>query len=360
MKGWKTIALVALVLVSCVLLWQIKAVLSPFLVGLLLAYLGDPVVDRIETLGVSRSLSVTIVFVVMFLLLVTLSLILIPMLIQQGVNFVSRLPEWLHWLQSSLLPLLKDYFNLSLPEIDPTQLKGMVTDNWRQASNVLLQLYQRLSGSGAALAMLLANLFLIPVVTFYLLRDWDVMVARLRESLPRSVEPVVSQLARGCDEVLSAFLRGQLMVMASLAVIYSIGLAVVGLDLALLLGAVAGLASVVPYMGFVVGIVVASIAAYIQFHEFLPLLYVAAVFGVGQLLEGMLLTPLLVGDKIGLHPVAVIFAVMAGGELAGFVGVLLALPVAAVIMVLLRFAHDQYRSSEFYRAGHNAPGAQDE
>jgi predicted PurR-regulated permease PerM len=147
---------------------------------------------------------------------------------------------------------------------------------------------------------------------------------------------------------LSAFIRGQLLVMFALAIIYSIGLSIVGLDLALLLGITAGLASVVPYLGAIVGIVSASLAAYLQFGEVMPLVYVGIVFGVGQMLEGMLLTPVLVGDKIGLHPVAVIFAIMAGGQLAGFVGILLALPIAAVMMVFVRHFHEQYKESDLY------------
>jgi predicted PurR-regulated permease PerM len=173
-------------------------------------------------------------------------------------------------------------------------------------------------------------------------------MARIKAMLPLRWQPATTRLAGECDEVLSAFLRGQLMIMLALGIIYSCGLWLAGLKLALLIGMLAGLASVVPYLGFVVGIVSASIAALVQFHDWMPLVYVAMVFGVGQMLEGMVLTPLLVGDKIGLHPVAVIFAVLAGGQLFGFVGVLLALPVAAVVMVLLRHAHDNYLQSLFY------------
>ena len=199
-----------------------------------------------------------------------------------------------------------------------------------------------------ALAAWVANLILVPVVTFYLLRDWDVMMAKVNRLLPRNIEPKVSLWASECDEVLGAFMKGQLLVMFALGVIYAIGLWLVGLDLALLVGMIAGLASIVPYMGFIIGIVVAGVAAFIQFQDPVVLAYVGAVFMVGQMLEGMLLTPLLVGDRIGLHPVAVIFAIMAGGQLFGFVGILLALPVAAVIMVLLRHLHERYKSSSLY------------
>jgi predicted PurR-regulated permease PerM len=158
----------------------------------------------------------------------------------------------------------------------------------------------------------------------------------------------VVRLASASDEVLSAFLRGQLTVMLALGTIYTVGLWIVGLELALLIGMIAGLVSFVPYLGFIVGILAAGIAAVMQFQEVLPLLYVAIVFMVGQSLEGMLLTPLLVGEKIGLHPVAVIFAVLAGAQLFGFFGILLALPVTAVVMVLLRYTHERYVGSTLY------------
>jgi len=196
----------------------------------------------------------------------------------------------------------------------------------------------------------LMNIALIPVVAFYLLRDWDLLVERIHNMIPRQFVTTTVNLTKECDEVLSAFLRGQLLIMLLLGCIYALGLALIGLDLALIIGLLAGLASLVPYLGFIVGILAASIAAILQFQEFMPLVYVALVFGVGQLLEGSLLTPLLVGDRIGLHPVAVIFAVLAGGQLFGFVGVLLALPIAAVVMVFVRHLYGQYRTSQYYES----------
>ena len=180
------------------------------------------------------------------------------------------------------------------------------------------------------------------------MRDWDVLVAKVHDLLPRRVADTASKLAGEVDTVLSAFVRGQFYVMLALGCIYSIGLWITGLDLALLIGMLAGLVSFVPYLGSIVGIVMACIAAMVQFHELISLVPVVIVFMVGQALEGMVLTPMLVGDKIGLHPVAVMFAVMAGGQLFGFLGILLALPVASVIMVLLRHVHDLYRYSDFY------------
>jgi predicted PurR-regulated permease PerM len=192
---------------------------------------------------------------------------------------------------------------------------------------------------------------LIPVVGFYMLLDWDRMLANLREMLPRRWEPDAVRLSRRCDEVLSAFLRGQLLVMLSLGVIYALGLTLVGVRFGLLIGMVAGLASIVPFLGFIVGISVALLVAFFQTDGWLMLIGVVAVFAIGQVLESVLLQPKLLGDRIGLHPVSVIFAVLAGGNLFGFTGVLLALPAAAVIMVLLRELHERYKRSSLYDAG---------
>ena len=212
------------------------------------------------------------------------------------------------------------------------------------------RLLTEVTSSGFAMLGWLMNIALIPVVAFYLLRDWDLLVERIHNMIPRQFVTTTVNLTKECDEVLSAFLRGQLLIMLLLGCIYALGLALIGLDLALIIGLLAGLASLVPYLGFIVGILAASIAAILQFQEFMPLVYVALVFGVGQLLEGSLLTPLLVGDRIGLHPVAVIFAVLAGGQLFGFVGVLLALPIAAVVMVFVRHLYGQYRTSQYYES----------
>jgi predicted PurR-regulated permease PerM len=167
-------------------------------------------------------------------------------------------------------------------------------------------------------------------------------------SLPRKQAPLIKKLATECDDVLSEFLRGQLLVMFSLGIIYTIGLWIAGLEFALLIGMLAGLVSFVPYLGFVVGIIVAGIAALVQFNDVIHIIYILIVFGIGQAIESMVLSPWLVGERIGLHPVAVIFAVMAGGQLFGFFGVLLALPVAAVIVVLLRYLHGRYLDSSLY------------
>ena len=331
-----------------VLLYLLHPVLTPFMAAAVLAYLGDPLVDRLELSKVPRTLAVAIVFVVLTSLAVIVLLILVPMLQRQIVLLLQKIPALIDWVQHSAMPWLESSLGVRTAGIDLEVLKDSLQANWQDAGRLVTGMLGSVTRSGLALVGWVANLVLIPVVTFYLLRDWDVLVAHIRELLPRRIEPVVSQLAQESDEVLSAFFRGQLLVMLSLAVVYSVGLEIVGLELALLIGMLAGLVSFVPYLGFIVGFSAAAVAALLQFHDPFVLIYVGIVFGVGQLLESVVLTPLLVGDRIGLHPVAVIFAVMAGGQLFGFFGVLLALPVSAVVMVLLRHVHSEYKASALY------------
>ncbi len=341
---------VGALLVFCWLFYLLQPILAPFLLGALFAYLGDPLADRLESWGLGRSAAVAIVFLTITLLMTLVVFLLLPLLGRQVDALISQLPQIAEWFQNVAFPWLSQQFNLPLYELPIEELKNLLANNWEKAGSLIKVIMEKVTTSSMAFLGWFANLVLIPVVTFYLLRDWDLLIARIRKLLPRRLEPTVVELARECDSTLGAFLRGQMTVMFALGVIYSVGLMLVGLDLALLLGMLAGFASVVPYMGFIVGIVAASIAAFFQFDGWYHLVAVWAVFGFGQMLEGMILTPLLVGDRIGLHPVAVIFAILAGGQLAGFVGILIALPVAAVGAVLLRHAHASYKVSALYEA----------
>ncbi|MDH5232520.1 MAG: AI-2E family transporter [Gammaproteobacteria bacterium] len=333
--------------VIAALLYLLNPVLTPFIVAAMFAYMGDPLVDRLEV-KMPRALAVTIVFLLISLIVLALVLVLLPQVQKQISLLISKLPLYVDRVQTNFLPWLRDALGLDLFEFDLKSLQKAFTQYWVEVGGVAAGIVSTLSKSGIAIVAWLANLILIPVLTFYLLRDWDILVARVHELIPRRVEPSISSMAKESDEMLGAFLRGQLLVMSGLGFIYSTGLWIVGLDFSLLIGLLAGLVSFVPYLGFLVGMLVAGIAALLQFQDASILLLVAIVFGVGQLVESFLLTPMLVGDRIGLHPVAVIFAVMAGGQLFGFFGVLLALPVAAVIMVILRHTHERYVNSEFY------------
>jgi len=330
------------------LLTLLSPILMPFIVGALFAYLGDPLVDRLEKTRLSRTLSVMVVFSIMILFGLSLLLFILPQLEKQITGLVIRLPQFISWIQENILPRLSAVVGLEPGSLDLGTIKEAFTNNMKDIGSIMGRLLVKLTRSGQLLLIWVAYLTLIPVVTFYLLRDWDILVGKVNELIPRSYEKQASKLARQCDEVLAEFLRGQLLLMLAQAVIYTIGLWIVGLEFALLIGLLAGLVSFVPYLGFIVGFCVAGAAGFMQFHDIIHLVYILIVFGVGQAIEGMVLSPLLVGDRIGLHPVAVIFAVMAGGQLFGFVGVLLALPVAAVIVVLLRHVHERYLESNLY------------
>ncbi|MBD1598994.1 AI-2E family transporter [Pseudomonas typographi] len=343
------------VLLCCAFVYLLHPILTPFLVGILLAYMADPLVDRLEAWGLSRTLGVVVVFLFFTLLLVLGLVVLIPMLAKQLVRLYELAPQMLDWLQQGALPWLQTKLGLAEGFWKFDRIKAAISAHMGQTSDIVGLVLQRATASGLALVGWLANLVLVPVVGFYLLRDWDVMMGKIRGLLPRQREKQIVGLAAECHEVLGSFVRGQLMVMLALGAIYACGLMLTGLELGLLIGVIAGLASIVPYMGFITGIGIAMVAGLFQYGlDPLHLALIAGVFIVGQALEGMVLTPMLVGDRIGLHPVAVIFAVLAGGELFGFTGVLLALPVAAVIMVLVRHVHDLYKQSDLY-AGHEDP-----
>jgi len=342
------------ILLSGWIIWLLGPILTPFVASALLAYLGDPLVDRLESFKLSRTVSVIIVFMLMTLIMVLLLLGLIPLLESQLNYLIQRLPAYVSWIRETALPWATDRLNVDLTLSGTDDLLALIQGHWASAGGALKAVLDSLSKSGLALIGWIVNLTLIPVVTFYLLRDWDLLIENIRSLIPKSMQSTVTQLASESDLVLGAFIRGQLLVMLALGVIYVLGLWLVGLKLALLIGLLAGLLSIVPYLGAIIGVLTALIAAIVQFGDWQHPALVGLVFVIGQSLEGMLLTPMLVGDRIGMHPVAVIFAVMAGGVLFGFVGVLLALPVAAVIMVLLRHAHKRYLESRLYRDSKDA------
>jgi predicted PurR-regulated permease PerM len=335
------------------LLYRLAPVITPFAVSAALAYLADPLVDRLERVRllrwtISRTVAVVIVFLLMTAAFAAILLILIPLLGDQLERLAEKAPQILEWLVGTAVPWLQAKLGANLPDFDQQSLIEAARSYWKEASGALVGVLGSVSRGGQALAQWLMNLVLIPVVTFYLLRDWDRLVASIQGLLPRKIEPSLSGLFKEIDEVLGAFIRGQLLVMLALGLVYAVGLWLVGLDLAFIIGIVAGLLSIVPYLGTFVGVVAAVIAALFQFQDVLHTILVLGVFAVGQSLEGMVLTPKLVGDRIGLHPVAVIFAVLAGGQLFGFLGILLALPVAAALNVLVRHFDDLYRRSALY------------
>jgi len=337
-----------------VVLYLLAPVLMPFVAAALFAYLADPIVDRLER-WMGRGLAVCLVFLVVTLVVVVILLLLVPFTERQIGAFLGQLPVWLDWFQTRATPWLETQFGISPDVLDTQRILAALQAHWKEAGGIAAGVLAKVSKSGLAVVGWVLNLVMVPVVAFYLLRDWDDLVARIHALIPRSIEPVVARLARESDDVLGAFLRGQLSVMLVLGAFYGIGLWLVGVSVGPLIGMIAGLISFVPYLGAITGVVMGVIAALVQYQDWTHVLLVLGVFAIGQTLEGYVLVPKLVGDKIGLHPVAVIFAVLAGGELFGFLGVLLALPVASVVMVVLRYLHARYTQSELYTSAAEKP-----
>ncbi len=339
-QTYRTALGLALLVFAGFLIYWLRPILTPFIAGALLAYLSDPATRRLQDWGLNRTLATSIVFVVLTALAALAVLLLIPLIGRQIDMLQTQLPAMLAWLQNSALPWLQTALGVDPQALNLDVVRQAISEHWQSTSNIAAEVVSRVTRSGMALAGTLASLALIPVVAFYLLRDWDNVLASVLNLTPPRWRDTVAKLASECDEVVSAFVRGQLLVMISLGIFYAAGLWLVGLQLGILIGVLSGLAAIVPYLGFIVGIAAASLAVLFQFSDWVvPLLLVWLVYGAGQALESVAFTPLFVGDRIGLHPVAVIFAVLAGGQLFGFVGVLLALPIAAVIVVLMRHAH---------------------
>ncbi|WP_114241692.1 AI-2E family transporter [Dyella sp. C9] len=351
-RRWQMLAITAAIFY---VFWLLAPVLMPFVFAAMLAYLGDPLADRLQRVGMGRTLAVSIVFIVLLLLAVGALLLLIPLISRQIDNLVQNVPRYVDWTRNTALPWLQAKLHLDPRAFDTDRLMEQLKAHLGSIGDAASTLLGKISRSSVGVIAWLTNLVLIPVVAFYLLRDWDRLVAWIDGILPRSVEPTVAHLAREADSVLGAFVRGQLAVMLALGIFYGGALTLMGLSVGPLIGMVAGLLSFVPYLGFIVGFGSALIAALVQYGDWSHLLIVVGIFTAGQLLEGYVLVPRLVGEKIGLHPVAVIFAVLAGGYLFGFLGVLLALPAASVILVLLRYLTERYRQSSLY----NEEGAGD-
>jgi predicted PurR-regulated permease PerM len=329
--------------------WLLAPILSPFVFAALLGWLGDPLVDRLERAGRARNTAVILVFSVMSLVLVLGLLILVPLLERQILTLVESLPRYRDWFIGTALPWLEQRTGLQiLAWLDPGRLFTLIRENWEDAGGIATTVLGYVSRSGFALLGMVANIVLLPVLTFFFLRDWDLLVGRVGALIPRDHFSTVRKLAMESDAVLGGFLRGQLLVMLMMGVLYGVGLWGIGLDLGILIGIVGGLLTFVPYLGPATVIVLGGIAALVQFGDWQHLAGVAVVFTLGQIIESYLLTPKLVGNRIGLHPMAVIFSVLAGGQLFGFLGMLLALPVAAVTNVLLRYAHERYTHSRLY------------
>ncbi|WP_152090609.1 AI-2E family transporter [Azospira sp. I09] len=333
---------------ACVwLLLALSPILTPFLLAAILAYIGNPASGWLARHRVPRPLAALLVILGLIGALTLLALTLVPLLQKEVSLIAERLPATLTLLQTKLDPWLQKRLGIDLP-LDPASFNALVRKNQDAAQQILGHVLTTLGSSGLALVAFVANLLLLPVVMFYLLKDWDSLLHRIEDLIPRRFHNLALRLAREVDAVLAEFLRGQLAVMLLLALYYSLGLWLAGLEFALPVGLLTGLLIFIPYVGFATGLLLALVAALLQFQGLGLVLAVAIVYGGGQILESVVLTPWLVGERIGLHPVAVIFALMAFGQLFGFFGILIALPASAALLVGLRELQRHYKASPFY------------
>lgn len=329
---WSATLIFALTVLG-VLTYHLTPVLMPFVIAATLAYLTDPLVEYLSRKAkIPRTVAVIGVFIVVFVLLFLAFFLIIPTLQKECAVLIAQIPAMLDWLQEKWVPYLSTWGI----ELDLVSLKAQGLKHISQASQVAKWAWHTIFYSSSVVLHWIMNFLIILVAAFYLLRDWPQILQSMRSLIPGSIAPTVLRLVGRCDEVLSTFVRGQLSVMACLGLLYGVGLGLIGVNFFVLLGLFAGVLSVVPYLGSILGFGAAITVAYLQFPTWYPILGVCLVFGIGHLLEMMVLTPLFIGDKLGLHPVVVIFAVLAGGHLLGVMGVIIALPIAAIMVVFAR------------------------
>ena len=330
------------------LLYALSPILTPFLLAGILAYICNPVTDRLTGWGLPRLLAVVLVLLGLAAITAGLVLIILPLLYEEATLLAARMPEAMALANEKLAPWLRQNFGIRL-KLDAASLQKLAAGNWDTVQIILERIYSSLKIGGVALVGLMVNLLLAPVVLFYLLADWQGMRARLSGIVPRPWHARLRRIAGDIDEVLSQYLRGQILVMAILAAYYTVALWLADIPSALSIGVVTGLLIFIPYLGYATGLILALLVAALQFAGWGPIVAVLVVYGIGQLLESFVLTPFLVGERIGLHPLAVIFALMAFGQLFGFFGILAALPASAALLVGLREVRGLYLASRFYQ-----------
>lgn len=334
------------------LIYLLMPILSPFIVALVLAYVGHPMVDSLSKLeigshAIGRGSAAFLVISLMTAALLLLIFIIAPLFQNELMLFIQRIPTMVDGAKSLIGPWLEKYMGISI-DIDAIEIQSFLKQNWQSVSKDISSVILNLSSRGLAVISWIGNAILIPVVLFYFIRDWHKFTERLMEFIPRRYAKEVNQITSEIDQVLSGFLRGELSVMLAMSVFYATGLWFAGLDLAIPIGVITGLLMIIPYLGFGMGFLLALLAAALQFNSFGEMVPMLIVFAMGQFLESFILTPLWVGERIGLHPAVVLFALLACGQLFGFVGLFFALPLSASVGVGLKYAEAKYFSSNIY------------
>ena len=328
--GWLAIALT-----TGALLYALSPILAPFLAGAILAYVLNPLVDRLTGRFLPRVVAVVLVLTLALALVVALALVIVPLFVKELRLMSEQLPAFLVWVNQQVAPWLKEHFAIEF-QLDIESVKELAGGILANNRGLVAGLLGSLKIGGLALIAFFVNILLVPVVLFFLLRDWNRLVANVDAMIPRHLHARARSILVEIDAVLAEFLRGQMIVMLVMSIYYASALSVAGLEFALPIGVITGLLVIIPYVGAFTGILLGIIAAAMQFGTLAGVAWVAVAFALGQALEGLVATPLLVGNRVGLHPVAVIFALLAFGQVFGFFGVLLALPASAALLVALR------------------------
>ena len=329
-------------------IYVLRSVLLPFVAGIVIGYLLDPLASRFQKLKMGRTLATCLVLLLVTIILVPAVLALVSMIDNQLSQFINAVPHYMASLNKKLEPIIANLQD-NIPGLSREKIREYLQGNISNGLKLFGSVLRRLITSGYALFNIVSLLLITPVVAFYMLRDWDSFIQKVDSLLPKAYKHEIELQAKAIDQIISSFIRGQLSVCVLLGSFYAVGLTLVGLDLGMLVGFIAGVISFIPYVGSIVGFITAMAIAFAQFDSWIPIAQVIGVFAVGQFLEGNFLTPKLVGDSVGLHPVWVMFALLAGGVLLGFLGLMIAVPTAAVIGVLMRFAIGKYKKSSLYR-----------
>lgn len=338
-----------LIVVTSALVYLLSPILTPFLLAAVIAYICNPLVTWLAQHKIPRTIGVIIVMLMFMGVMTALILIMVPLFEKEASRLIEKIPGYVDVIKNQFVPWFELQFGVSL-QPDMNLIKEAMSSHWQSAGGVAAKVLPSLTSGGMAIVEFFVNLLLVPVVLFYLLRDWNHIVKQIDTMIPRYWHQSINKMAHETDQVLAQFLRGQLSVIVIMSVCYIGGLWLVGLEFALPIGLIAGILVFVPYLGTIVGLTLATFAAFMQFQGWAGVIPVWIVFAIGQLLEGMLITPWLVGERIGLHPVVVIFALLAFGQLFGFFGILLALPVSAIMLVWLRHIQNQYLASNLYKS----------
>ncbi len=343
---WTILGILALIATCVWLFVALKSVLTPFVTAAVLAYILNPITNKLSQ-KMSRQRASMLVMMLSVSVIIVLMMIVVPMLINQTQNMIAKIPQLFQWTSNTALPFFNRIFHTHYT-LDAATFNQLWSEHNKTFQSALTKLAPSILKQGGGIVTFIVNLMLLPFLLYYFLLDWQRWIKNIYSLIPVRFATTVKRVAGDLDKVLGEFLRGQISVMIIMGMVYGVGLMLAGLDNGFAIGMIAGLLVFVPYLGAFTGLLLATLAAVLQFNSIGGLVAVWSVFAVGQFLESFIITPKIVGEKIGLSPLAVIFALTAFGELLGFVGMLLALPLAAMCVVLFREAVTKYHESDWY------------